>query len=149
MHRCISRPPRATNRHFHISGQLNRNAFLWCRCPSRPASWSTDASDIIFMLLDVFYRLNLDLTSLSLIFLCLFKATKGGLVHICLSVSSLSTNCQLFLSILPISIDALSYGMTKGRFLAVCVVCLLVPNSKSGCEYCLTLLNCVFISERL
>ena len=32
-------------------------------------------------------------------------------------LSSLSMNCQLFLSILPISIDVLSYGMTKGRFL--------------------------------
>ena len=93
--------------------------------------------------------MNLDLTSTSLIFLCLFRATKGCLVHTCLSMLSFSIDCQLSFNILPTSIDALSYEMTKGRFLAVCVVCLLLSNSRSDCEYCLILLNCVFISERL
>ena len=93
--------------------------------------------------------MHLDLTSTSLIFLCLFRATKGCLVHICVSMLSFSIDCQLSFNILPISIDVLSYEMTKGRFLAACAVCLLLSNSRSYCEYYLILLNCAFVSERL
>ena len=135
-----------------ISGQLNRNDFV-VQVPQQTSVLVHQCICYCYFMgrfcFLVYFELNLDLTSVSLMFVCLFRATKGCFVHICLSISSFSIDCQLSFNILPIPIVVLSYGMTKGKFFAVCVVCLLLSNSRSDCEYCLILLNCFFISERL
>ena len=129
--------------------------FFWCRCPSRPAaSWSTIASVIsISSLIDCssyFFLLNLDLTSVSFRFLCFqVSATNGSFVQTVLRVVSFSIICQFVLSILPICMVVLSYGITNCRFSSCVFVFVLFWNSKSACEKFLILSNCFLTSERL
>ena len=118
-------PPRVARQPFYISGQLNLNGF-WCRRPSRPASWSTIASVIgISSLIDYlgyYLLLNLDLTNVSLGVLCVLNATNGFFVQILLRVLSSSIMCHLILSILPIFMVKLSYGIMKDKFFScLCV----------------------------
>ena len=57
--------------------------------------------------------------------------------------------CQFVLSILPIRMVVLSFGITNGRFFSCVSVFVLLGNSKSVCEKVFILSNCFFTSERL
>ena len=43
----LTPPPPELPRGLLNFGAIKSECFLWCRCPSRAASWSTNASDII------------------------------------------------------------------------------------------------------
>ena len=120
--------------------------------PSRLASQSTIAPLIRFSLpllvtIHWFWVSNLERTSISLVFLCLFSAKKGGSLHIVSRVLSLDIICQLFLRMDPMWMVVLSYGIMNGRcLLFVSLVCFLCNNSLWVSFS--TFLNCVYISER-
>ena len=82
-------------------------------------------------------------------FLCFFSATNGSFVQIVLRVVSFSIMCQFALSILPICMVVLSYGITNDRFFSCVIAFVLLANSKSACEKFLILSNCFLTSERL
>ena len=79
----ISRPPQSYQETLSHFRAIKSECFLWCRCPSRPASWTTIASDSIIVETKQFYRkknlfmynillvsycLNLDLTLIGQVF---------------------------------------------------------------------------------
>ena len=82
-------------------------------------------------------------------FLCFFSATNGSFIQIALRLVSFSIMCQFALSILPICMVVLSYGITNGRFFSCVIAFVLLANSKSACEKFLILSNCFLTSERL
>ena len=78
-----------------------------------------------------------------------FSAMNGFFIQILLRVLSSSIMCQFVLSILPVCMVVLSYGITNGRFFSSVSAFVLLGNSKSFCEKFLILSNCFLTSERL